>query len=98
MQDNVWGETDEQIAITVSQARRDLGVQYKDATPLTLRDFIYERNMATYTGDLLGPTFDTLYAKYDGDYAKIIYAPCRPNPDVDTLLGGFKQWLIGKLQ
>jgi len=29
---------------------------------------------------------------------KILDAACRPNPDVDTLLGGFKQWLVGKLQ
>ncbi len=74
-----------------------MGIQYKDATPPTLRDYIYDLNAQRY-GDPLGPTFDTLYTKYDGDYAKIIEAACRPNPDVDTLLGGFKQWLIGKLQ
>ena len=92
------GKNPEEIARTVSQARRDLGVKYKNATPPTLRDFIYERNMATYNGDQLGPTFDWLMNKYNGNFDDIISAGCRPNPNVDTLLGGFKTWLNGKLQ
>ena len=91
------GKTDEEIARTVSQMRRDLGVQYKDATPPTLREFIYERNVNEY-GDPLGPTFDWLIERYDRDYNKIIASSCRPNQDVDTLLGGFREWLLGRLQ
>ena len=91
------GKTDEEIARTVSQMRRDLGVQYKDATPPTLREFIYERNVNEY-GDPLGPTFDWLMKRYRGDYKKIIASSSRPNQDVDTLLGGFREWLLGKLQ
>ncbi len=92
------GKTDEEIARTVSQMRRDLGVQYKDATPPTLREYIYELNESRYNGDPLGPTFDWLMERYDRDYNKIIQASCRPNQDVDTLLGGFREWLLGKLQ
>ena len=91
------GKTSEEIARTMWQMRRDLGVQYKNASPPTLKQYIYEVNISRY-GDELGPTFDFLLEKYSGDYEKIIEASCRPNSNVDALLGGFKEWLIGKLK
>jgi len=48
---------EEQVARTLNQARRDLGIKYKNATPQPLRNYIYEVNMERYT-DKLGPTYD----------------------------------------
>ncbi|WP_322064882.1 PAAR domain-containing protein [Burkholderia ubonensis] len=80
------------VAQSMHQARRDLGVKYKDATPKPLRDFIYEVNQERYS-DPLGPKFEDLVEKYNGDYGKIIDAAKRPNPDVNKLLGKFSEWL-----
>ncbi|HBF36150.1 MAG TPA: hypothetical protein DDW50_02390 [Firmicutes bacterium] len=91
------GFKDEEMARSLSQMRRKLGVQYKDVSPPILREYIYEVNMRRYN-DPLGPDFKWLMRKYDGDYTQIIEAATRPNPNVDQLLGGFKEWLIGKLQ
>ncbi|MEL7636062.1 MULTISPECIES: hemagglutinin repeat-containing protein [Sporomusa] len=89
------GLSEETIARELSQARRDLGVKYKELTPLELREYIYEVNIGRYK-DPLGPKFEDLVKRYDGDYSKIIEAAQRPNPDVDSLLGGFKEWLLKK--
>ena len=89
------GLSEESIARTLYQERRDLGVTYKDATPTELRQYIYEVNANRY-GDPLGPSFESLVEKYNGDYSKIIEAAQRPNPDVDSLLGGFREWLLKK--
>ena len=89
------GSTPEEIARALHQARRDLGVKYKDLTPKPLKDFIYHVNTGRY-GDPLGPSFDSLMAKYGGDYAKIIDASTRPNPNVDALLAKFKDWLVSQ--
>lgn len=62
----------------------------------TLREYIYQINIERY-GDPLGPTFDFLFRKYDGDYNKVIQAASKYNSDIDKLLGGFGEWLIGKL-
>ncbi|MFF4219382.1 FG-GAP-like repeat-containing protein [Streptomyces nondiastaticus] len=56
------GASPETIARTLHQARRDLGVKYKDLTPEPLRSEIYQRNLQKY-GDKLGPTIDWLRAK-----------------------------------
>ncbi|MFG2822552.1 RHS repeat-associated core domain-containing protein [Kitasatospora sp. NPDC048365] len=56
------GSSVEDIARALHQARRDIGVKYKDLTPEPLRSTIYERNIAKY-GDPLGPTVDWLRAK-----------------------------------
>jgi RHS repeat-associated protein len=53
------GSTAEEIARALHQARRDIGVKYKDLTPEPLRSTIYDRNIAKY-GDPLGPTVDWL--------------------------------------
>lgn len=86
------GMIDHDVAKAMHQARRDLGVEYKDATPEPLRDYIYEVNQERYA-DPLGPKFEDLMDKYNGDYDKVISAAKRPNPDVNKLLGGFADWL-----
>ena len=42
------GMSEDQVARTLNQARRDLGIKYKNATPQPLRDYIYEVNMRRY--------------------------------------------------
>ncbi|MFH8383472.1 hypothetical protein ACH4E7_21405 [Kitasatospora sp. NPDC018058] len=56
------GASDEEIARTLHQARRDLGVKYKDATPEEQREATYARNLTKY-GDKLGPSIDWLRAR-----------------------------------
>ena len=87
------GSTPEEIARAMWQARRDLGVKYKDLTPKPLRDYIYQVNQGRY-GDPLGPSFERLMAKYGGDFGRISDASTRPNPNVDGLLAKFKDWLL----
>jgi uncharacterized Zn-binding protein involved in type VI secretion len=79
------------LASEANQARRQLGVQYKNLTPEPLRDFIYQINQDRY-GDPLGPNVDYL-VKQGRTYTDIIKSASRPNPDVDTLLGKFGEWL-----
>ncbi len=86
------GLSSEEIAMQMWRARRELGVQYKDVTPKPLRDYIYAVNSERY-GDPLGPSWDFLVNKYNGDFDAIIAASTRPNPDVNRLLGGFREWL-----
>lgn len=50
----------EEVAKILNQRRRDIGVQFKDATPDDLREWIYKFNIKRYT-DKLGPTFDYLF-------------------------------------
>ncbi|GAB57141.1 hypothetical protein RNAN_0104 [Rheinheimera nanhaiensis E407-8] len=83
----------EKLANEANEARRQLGVKYKNATPEPLRDFIYEVNRARYDGDPLGPTVDYLVNVKDKSYTDIIRSASRPNPDVDKLLAGFADWL-----
>ena len=79
------------LAMDANSARRQLGVEYKDITPGPLRDYIYEVNLARYN-DPLGPTVDYL-VNNGRTYTDIIQSAARPNPDVDTLLGKFGEWL-----
>jgi hypothetical protein len=50
------GLSEKSIAELMYQARRDLGVKYKDLTPELLKKYIYEINEARY-GDPLGGSF-----------------------------------------
>jgi hypothetical protein len=84
------------IAQAMHQARRDLGIKYKNLTPDALREYIYEINKKRYDGDPLGGSFEFFVNKYMGDFNKIIEAAKRPNGDVDKLLKNFKEWLIEK--
>ncbi|RJX39277.1 cell wall-binding protein [Paenibacillus pinisoli] len=79
----------------MNQARRDVGVKYKDVTPGPLRDYIYAVNKERYGGDPLGPTYEFLKADGKTD-AQIIKSSSRPNPDVNKLLSGFEEWLRGQ--
>ena len=79
------------LAEGANQARRQLGVEYKNLTPEPLRDFIYEVNQNRY-GDPLGPDVDYL-VNQGRTYTDIIQSAARPNPDVDVLLGKFGNWL-----
>ncbi|WP_273322506.1 hypothetical protein [Vallitalea guaymasensis] len=89
------GLADEAIARRLHQARRDLGVKYKDLSPQLLKEYIYDVNISRYEGDPLGPTIDYLRRK-GKSWADIINSSSRPNPDVDKLLGAFKQWIMKK--
>ena len=90
------GLGDEEIARLMYEARRNLGIEYKDLTPELLREYIYEVNIKRY-GDPLGGSFEFFVDKYFGDYSKIIESAKHPNPNVDKLLSGFRDWLINKL-
>lgn len=83
---------EEWVARTLHQMRRDLGVEYKEATPQPLRDYIYEVNRERY-GDELGPTYEYLTLERGKSNKDIIDSASRPNPDIDRLLSGFKDWL-----
>ena len=86
------GMSEEQVARTLNQARRDLGIKYKNATPQPLRDYIYEINMGRY-GDKLGPTYDWLVSEKGATNMDIINSSSRPNANIDKLLSGFEEWL-----
>ncbi len=80
------------LAYEANEARRQLGVKYKNATPGPLRDFIYDVNNDRYS-DPLGPTVEFLVEQKGKTYTDIVNSASRPNPDVDKLLGGFSVWL-----
>lgn len=86
------GMSEEQVARTLNQARRDLGTKYKNATPQPLRDYIYEVNMGRY-GDKLGLTYDWLVSERGATSMEIINSSSRPNSNIDKLLSGFEEWL-----
>lgn len=73
-----------------------MGIEYKDMTPDSLRDYIYELNSARYASDPLGPDWDWLMEHYDGDYLEIAKAATRPNKDINTFLSSFDEWLRQK--
>ncbi len=70
------GKTIEEVARTVSQMRRDLGIKYKDLTPPELRERIYARNIEVHGGDTLGPTIEHLREK-GKSWEEIIESACR---------------------
>lgn len=85
----------EAVARRMHQLRIDTSANYKHLTPEALRQYIFEVNMGRY-GNEWGPSFEYLVQKYNGDYEQIISAATRPNPDVNGLLGKFKEWLAGQ--
>ena len=86
------GMSEEQVARTLNQAGRELGIKYKNATPQPLRDYIYEVNMGRY-GDKLRPTYDWLVSEKGATNMEIINSSLRPNSNIDKLLFGFEEWL-----
>ncbi|MCC7119599.1 MAG: hypothetical protein IT310_13825, partial [Anaerolineales bacterium] len=79
-------------ARVLSEARRNLGIEYKNMTPGPLRDYIYELNTIRY-GDPLGPDWKYLMRKYDGNYLEIAEATAHPNKDINKFLSDFSDWL-----
>jgi hypothetical protein len=56
------GQSPESVARWAYQARRDIGIAYKDLTPPDIREAIYARNIEKY-GDPLGPSIEWLLAQ-----------------------------------
>jgi len=90
------GVITEADAKALYEARRSLGIEFKDQTPTPLRDFIYERNITKYDGDPLGPTWEWMMDNYDGDYLEITEAAARPAGDVNLELAKFDTWLANQ--
>lgn len=86
------GMSEAEVAEKLNQARRALGVKYKDMTPQPLRDYIYEINRCRYDGDELGPTYKALRDAGRSDM-DIINSSSKPNGNIDKLLSGFEEWL-----
>lgn len=63
-------------------------------SPKLLKEYIYDVNLKRYK-DPLGPTVNFLLDE-GNSWADIIGKSCRPNPDVDKLLGEFEKWMITK--
>ncbi len=93
--ENMSDDALEAVARQLSQARRDLGVKYKDLSPELLKEYIYDVNLGRYK-DPLGPTVDFLVGE-EKSWTQIIESSYRPNPDVDELLSGFKEWMVKKM-
>ena len=87
------GMTEEHIARTMHQARRELGRQYKLASPPLFREYIYAATAAKY-GDPLGPSFEAL--RETKTCGQIIESASRPIEDLDDrlTLDGFRAWYL----
>ncbi|CBN53843.1 MULTISPECIES: hypothetical protein [Kamptonema] len=84
------GRTDEEIAIEVYRLRREIGVKYKDLTPLPQREVIYRRNLELY-GNELGPTFEYLRNIQNKTWEEIIESATRTNPQYNRRFGVEKE-------
>lgn len=80
------------IAYEAWSMRRQLGIKYKNATPLALRDYIYVVNKERYQ-DPLGPSFQNRVEYYEYNYERMIERAAVYNDKVDKLLGDFGAWL-----
>ena len=87
------GMTEEHIARTMHQARRELDRQYKLASPPLFREYIYAATAAKY-GDPLGPSFEAL--RETKTCGQIIESASRPIEDLDDrlTLDGFRAWYL----
>lgn len=85
------GKTEEQTARILHAERRELGRQYKQASPPLFREYIYAATAAKY-GDPLGPTYEQL--RRTKTCAQIISSASRPIENLDNrlTLDGFEQW------
>jgi len=72
------------IAKTLYGFRRLIGLKYKYKRNYEYREKIFERNLKKY-GDVLGPRFEYLENKYNGNYEEIINASYRVNNDYEKL-------------
>ncbi len=80
------GQSVEQVARWSHQARRDLGIMFKEMTPKKLLDYIYTRNIEKY-GDPLGPSIEWLRNVGGKTWEDIIESATRPGgEDIIPLL------------
>lgn len=70
------GFSEQTIARTLHQMRRDIGVKYKELTPTAELERITARNIRDY-GDPLGPTID-FYRSRGDSWQQIIESAARP--------------------
>ncbi len=87
------GKSEEQIARIMHQTRREIGRQYKLASPSLFREYIYAATEKKY-GDPLGLSFEML--RKTKSYQQIIESVSRPLPNLDDrlTLDGFRTWYI----
>jgi hypothetical protein len=78
----------EAIARAMNQARRELGIKYKDLTSPEARVKIYGRNQDIYE-DELGPTVDWLRNK-GRSWGEIIESAKRPDSDTTRAIAGIE--------
>jgi hypothetical protein len=90
--DGATDEALEPLAREANEARRQLGVKYKDVTPAPLRDFIYEANNKRYK-DPLGPTYQRMREVNDYSNREIIMKSSQPNKDINEFFKPFKNWI-----
>jgi AraC-like DNA-binding protein len=85
------GKTEEQTARILHAERRELGRQYKQASPPLFREYIYAATAAKY-GDPLGSTYEQL--RRTKTCVQIISSASRPIENLDNrlTLDGFEQW------
>lgn len=76
----------EQFAIRMNEERRRIGVKYKNATPQTMLDQIYKRNLKKY-GDKLGPTISYLRNVQGKSWREIIESSYTPGGRDWDLIG-----------
>ena len=88
------GFSEDRVARAMHEKRRELGRQYKEATPPLFREYVYEATAAKY-GDPLGPTYDMLRKKKT--CKQIIESASRPIEDLDNrlTLDGFSAMVFG---
>jgi len=81
------------VAKTLCNFRRLIGIKYKYKRNIDYREKIFERNLKKY-GDKLGPNFEYLENKYNGNYEKIINTSFRVNKDYEKLKkeNKFENW------
>jgi hypothetical protein len=85
------GQTYEEVARWAHDARRSLGIVYKNLTPPEFRPMIYARNIERY-GDPLGPSIEQL-RQNGSSWADIIRSAARPGgediiPEIIRILEG----------
>jgi hypothetical protein len=79
----------EAIARAMNQARRELGIKYKDLTSPQARVKIYGRNQDKY-GDELGPSNQQLREHQKKSWGEIIESAKTPDADTTRAIAGIE--------
>lgn len=92
------GLSDEQIAHSVYDERRELAKDFRRSTPPLIREYTSYKSSLKY-GDPIGPTYEQLYKKKHS-CRKIIEGSWRPSDHLEERLSidDFKIWYQGKRQ